>query len=145
MLNQQDGVIHHTRQRSKGAFMNRSVLVVEDDAIQRAAIVHWLADAGYHVVGVGHPRQALQAASFRQFSVVVLDLSLPEIDGIELMRRLQRCQVAAHYIITSGFDYSKRHASAIGAHACLQKPFSRAQFEAAVAKAYDAALATPVA
>ena len=124
--------------------MNRSLLVVEDDAIQRAAIVQWLADAGYRVIGVGHPRQALQAASFRQFAVVVLDLSLPEIDGIELIGRLQRCQEAVHFIITSGFEYSRRHASAIGAFACLQKPFARAKLLAAVAKAYDAAMMTPV-
>jgi DNA-binding NtrC family response regulator len=120
--------------------MKRTLLVVEDDAVQREIIVQWFTRAGYRVIGVGHPRQALQAASFRQFHVAIIDISLPEMDGIELMRRLKTTQAAAQFVITCAYEYPRRHAEDIGAFACLLKPCKMSHLEMIVDEAFENAV-----
>ena len=121
--------------------MDRSLLIVEDEIVQREAIVRWFTRAGYRIVSVGHPRRALQAASFQQFDVAILDLSLPEIDGIELMRQLKRRQEAAQFIILSGYEYPLSHAKENGAYTCLVKPCNLAHLETIVDGACEKAMA----
>lgn len=119
--------------------MNRSLLIVEDDPDQLDLLTHRFIRAGYHVVSVPHPRQALEAASSRQFQVAILDLSLPEMDGIELMHRLQRFQEDVHVVILSGYEYPDSRAKQAGAFACLQKPCALASLESRVEDAWERA------
>jgi len=81
-----------------------SLLIVEDDPDQLEALVRWFSCAGYEVTGVDHPHQALEAASVRQFQVALLDASLPEMDGFQLMQRLNLQQDWMQFIILSGHD-----------------------------------------
>lgn len=117
--------------------MNRSLLIVEDDRDQLDAATRWFIEAGCQVLGVAHPRQALQAASFRQFQVALLDASLPEMDGLELMQRLKRIQDAVQVVILSGYQYPEQRAKADGAFACLVKPCRMALLEATVENAFE--------
>jgi CheY-like chemotaxis protein len=122
-----------------------SLLVVDDDADQLLVLSHLLRRCGYHVVTADHPRQALVAASAGQFQVAILDASLPDVDGIELMKRLKRSQSDLQVIILSGYDFaqydSPEHlAKADCAFACLVKPCPLALLEATIADAIDHAL-----
>ena len=67
-------------------------------------------------------RQALEAASFQQFQVALLDASLPEMDGLELMHRLKRTQDGVQVVILSGCEYPIWRAKAEGVFAWLLKP-----------------------
>lgn len=104
--------------------MNRSLLIVDDDLPQLEMWTRCLIKDGCRVVGVAHPRDALRAASFRTFRVALLDLCLPEMDGVELMRRLQRLQDGIQVILVSAYEYPGARASAEGAFYCFRKPFS---------------------
>ena len=79
--------------------MNRSLLIVEDDPEQLDALVRWFILAGYEVTGAHHPSQALEAASLRQFQVALLDANLPEMDGLQLMQRLNLHQDGIQAVI----------------------------------------------
>ena len=120
--------------------MNRSLLIVEDDPAQLDALTHSFIRAGYRVVSVHHPRQALQAASFRQFQVALLDASLPEMDGFELMQRLKKMQHDIRVIIVSGFDFPIWRAKSEGALICLTKPYKMPLLEAIVVEAFEPAV-----
>ena len=120
--------------------MKGSILIVEDNLDQLNLLKLYFIQAGYQVTGVHHPRQALEAASFQQFQVALLDLSLPEMDGIELMQRLQRSQDEMQFIILSGYQYPYSQANADGAFACLVKPYNLKVLEATVEKALDSCL-----
>jgi CheY-like chemotaxis protein len=120
--------------------MNRSLLIVEDDPDQRDAATRWFVHVGYQVLSVAHPRQALLAASFQQFQVALLDASLPEMDGLELMRRLKRTQDGVQVVILSGCEYPLWRAKAEGAFAWLLKPCSRALIEETVQHAFEGAM-----
>lgn len=121
--------------------MNDSILIVDDDADQVTILQHWFIKAGYRVVGVTHPRQALEAASVRQFQFALIDASLPEIDGLELMSRLQRIQGDLNVVILSGYDYPQERAKTAGAYAFMTKPASLPRMQAIIEAARCTAFA----
>ena len=107
--------------------MNRSLLIVDDDTDQLSTLARWFSRRGYNVVTADHPRQALVAASAGRFQVALVDASLPEIDGLELMKRLKRMQNDLPVIILSGYDFSAYETGENGSStdspfACLTKP-----------------------
>jgi CheY-like chemotaxis protein len=66
-----------------------SVLVVEDDDSERALIMRTLSIAGYRVVGSTTGAEALAKFDEDQFDAVTLDLLLPDMDGLEVLRRIR--------------------------------------------------------
>jgi DNA-binding NtrC family response regulator len=119
--------------------MSCSLFIVEDDLGQLEMVSAKFVRAGYSVVSVHHPRQALEAASFRQFQVALLDASLPEMDGLELMHRLKRTQDGVQIVILSGYEYPIWRAKAEGAFTWLVKPCRLALLEATVQHAFERA------
>lgn len=69
--------------------MRRKVLLVEDDASLADVVAYNLAQSGYEVEHVVDGRQALEAARRKLPDLVILDLMLPIIDGLEVCRRLR--------------------------------------------------------
>jgi DNA-binding NtrC family response regulator len=122
--------------------LNRSLPIVDDDIDQLTVLTCWLTRRGYHVVTADHPRQALVAVSGRQFQAALVDASLPEVDGLELMKRLKRIQYDLPVIILSGYDFSAHEASeswstAESPFACLTKPCDLGLLEATIQDAVD--------
>jgi DNA-binding response OmpR family regulator len=106
------------------------VLVVEDDPAITTQLVRGLARAGYAVSSVGTGREVLGRAAA---DVVLLDLGLPDIDGIELCRRLRSRAVGAIIVITARGEESDRVlALDQGADDYLVKPFGLAEMLARV-------------
>ncbi|MFC7513454.1 HAMP domain-containing protein [Herbaspirillum sp. GCM10030257] len=66
----------------------RSLLVVEDDVMQRDAIVNLIGTGDVHIVAVGSGKEALEALHANQFDCMVLDLTLPDINGFELLEKI---------------------------------------------------------
>ena len=84
-----------------------SLLIVDDDPDQLDILSRIFPRSDYYVVAVNHPRRALEAASSQQFQVALLDLSLPDMDGIELMQRLQRTQDSRKRPVNcTGFEWA---------------------------------------
>lgn len=65
------------------------VLVVDDDPAVLEVVCEVLDEAGYEVAGVGHPTVTFALISGVHPDVVLMDLMLPEMDGLELARQLQ--------------------------------------------------------
>ncbi|MEC4723058.1 HAMP domain-containing protein [Noviherbaspirillum sp. CPCC 100848] len=66
----------------------RSLLVVEDDPMQRNMIVDLIGANDVHIVAVSSGKEAMEALHASQFDCMVLDLSLPDINGMELLDRI---------------------------------------------------------
>ncbi len=66
------------------------VLIVEDDRHIRELLTHHLERAGYECVPAADGKRALETAARRAFSLVVLDLMLPGVDGLAVCRELRR-------------------------------------------------------
>ena len=113
-----------------------SLLFVDDDEEMLESFSTWFTRHGFQVTAAGHPRQALAAVSNNDFDVAVLDVTLPEMSGIDLMEQLKG-RGDMPFIMLSGHNDPALHADAIGrgAYRFLLKPFSLSRLETFVREA----------
>jgi CheY-like chemotaxis protein len=113
------------------------VLLAEDDAPLRKVMAHVLADAGMEVSPVGHGGEAIELVRARDFDVALVDVVLPGIGGIELVRRIRELRPALPVLIASGHAGLFREAGLekLGVRRVLTKPFQLAEMLAAVGEA----------
>jgi two-component system response regulator MprA len=114
----------------------RSILVVDDDARLAQVIAMFFENAGYEVVTAGGGAAALEALGAQRPDVVVLDVMMPGLSGIEVCRRIRStADLADLPVLVLTADASNRAlARDAGADGFLAKPFSldglRAEVEA---------------
>ena len=101
-----------------------TVLVVEDDGETRAALVRELTTRGYRVEEAGDGQTALRHWENRRPDVVLLDLGLPDIDGLDIVRRVRR-EAMTPIVILSGRYEEREKVEALerGADDYVTKPF----------------------
>lgn len=115
--------------------VRRNVLVVEDEPAIADVVSRYLQRGGYETTIVGTGRDALGRAEAARPDVVVLDLMLPDIDGLEVMRRLRRDgrRRWAIILLTARAEESDRIVGLrLGADDYVVKPFSPAELVARV-------------
>ena len=106
------------------------LLLVEDKDSFRRLLVQALAGSSWEVVAVGDPREALAALDAGPFEVLVTDLRLPGMTGLELLKAARRSHPAIRAVLMSAFGESRDIVEAIrwGADDFLPKPFDLDQF-----------------
>ncbi|WP_086664659.1 response regulator transcription factor [Lentzea kentuckyensis] len=101
------------------------VLVVEDDPVVQAALVHALTDLGHVVQAVGTAVAALREASTNELDLVILDLGLPDLDGVAALRMLRGVSNVPVIVATArGAEHSVVSTLNAGADDYIVKPFS---------------------
>jgi CheY-like chemotaxis protein len=100
------------------------ILIVDDDAAITATFENILGGEGYEVATATDGDQAIDLAARRPFDVVLLDLVMPGIDGLDALRRLRSAAPRARIIILSAYIEPDREAEAfrLGAETVLSKP-----------------------
>ncbi len=102
----------------------RKVVVVEDDPSIAAAVVRALLQAGFDVELATDGRSGVEKGAAPNVALIVLDLMLPEIDGIEVLQRLRARTTAPILVVTARTEVSVRVAVfKEGAVDYLPKPF----------------------
>ena len=101
------------------------ILIVEDEQPLRAGLEDLLAAAGHEVAAAADGHAAIAAGLAKPFDLVVLDLMLPGVDGIEVCRRLRqaRPEIAILMLTARGSEDDKVAGFAAGADDYLAKPF----------------------
>ena len=103
----------------------RRILIVEDNETARKQMEVFLeTDSGLSVDTAANGSDALKALSERSYSVVVTDLKMPRVDGLQLLEEVQKRRLPADVIITTGFgtiDHAVQ-AMRLGAADFLTKP-----------------------
>src|SRR4030081_3892186 len=102
------------------------LLVVDDEPGIRESLSSILQDEGYEVDSVASAEEALDRASTGEFEVVLLDVWLPGIDGLEALSRLQASQRPPAVIMISGHGTIETavRATKLGAFDFIEKPLS---------------------
>ncbi|WP_029458065.1 response regulator transcription factor [Solidesulfovibrio alcoholivorans] len=106
----------------------KTVLVVDDDPSIRALIRLYLEGGGYAVLEAGDGRQAMKRFAGQSPDLVVLDIFMPEMDGLEVLQKLrEECRACRVMAISGGSAKVGMdllgHATIFGAHDVLEKPF----------------------
>jgi DNA-binding response OmpR family regulator len=109
------------------------ILVVDDDPTVAEVVVRYLEREGYTVESVGDGRAALDRAGTDVPDLVVLDLMLPGLDGLEVYRRLRRLAPVPVIMLTARGDEDDRVVGLeLGADDYVSKPFSPRELTARV-------------
>jgi CheY-like chemotaxis protein len=100
------------------------ILVVDHDAAITATFENILGGEGYAVATATDGEQAIELAARQPFDLVLLDLVMPGIDGLDVLRRLREVAPRTRIIILSAYIEPDREAEAfrLGAEAVLSKP-----------------------
>jgi two-component system response regulator AtoC len=118
---------------------NTRVLLVDDDITFRRVMTAELTRRGYGVVAVASGRDALEQAPQARPDVVLLDLRLGDMDGINVLERLRERLPSVGVVVLTGhgtIDTAIR-AIRLGAHEYLEKPCPIVQLEVAIQKASE--------
>jgi DNA-binding response OmpR family regulator len=109
------------------------ILLVDDEQAVQTLLTYPLRKEGYEVVGAVDGQEALDRFAEQRFDLVVLDLMLPKLDGIEVCRRLRtRSQVPIIMLTAKGDELDKVAGLEMGADDYITKPFSVREFRSRV-------------
>ena len=106
------------------ATANPVVLIIEDDAQMRRMLQTALRSHDYHVVEAGTAREGLAQAAGRNPDIILLDLGLPDGDGLDVARMLRKSTRRPIIVLSArGQERDKIAALDLGADDYLTKPF----------------------
>lgn len=115
---------------------HETILLVEDAEAMRSALREMLQELGYAVLAAANGREALRIAKNRKFDLLLTDLSMPEVSGRELMKRLRGGGREFKAILMSGHATGPLQAAEPEA-IFIQKPFQPEQLTALVRRVLD--------
>jgi two-component system, OmpR family, response regulator len=109
------------------------ILLVEDEQSVQTLLTYPLLKEGYEVIAVHDGREALDRFADQRFDLVVLDIMLPTLDGIEVCRRIRsRSQVPIIMLTAKDDEIDKVLGLEMGADDYITKPFSVREFRSRV-------------
>jgi DNA-binding NtrC family response regulator len=113
------------------------ILIMEDDANVARGLEMVLSEEGFDVNLAGTGRLAMEAFDRERFDLLVADLRLPDIDGMEIIREVKTKRPETEVIVITGYGTTAAAVEAmkLGAHDFLPKPFTDDQIKTAVGEA----------
>ena len=106
--------------------MTHSILIVDDESGIRQSLAALLRDEGYQVDAVASGEECLEAVERKPFSLVLLDVWLPKMDGLATLERLQEKDAAPMVVMISGHANIETavRATKLGAFDFIEKPLA---------------------
>jgi DNA-binding response OmpR family regulator len=109
------------------------ILLVDDEQAVQTLLTYPLRRDGYEVIAAHDGQEALRCFAEQRFDLVVLDLMLPKLDGVEVCRRMRsRSQVPIIMLTAKGDEIDKVVGLEMGADDYITKPFSVREFRSRV-------------
>ena len=117
------------------------VLIVDDEQVVRRALQRILERDGHQVTLAEGGQEAidLYAARWRDLDVVVLDVTMPDIDGREVLRRMREVNPDVRAILSSGYTVESDPSLSVAGTWVLEKPYTPDQVRVAIADAMEGA------
>jgi DNA-binding response OmpR family regulator len=109
------------------------ILLVDDEQSVQTLLSYPLRKDGYHVISALDGREALDRFGEARFDLVILDLMLPKLGGVEVCRQMRRqSQVPIIMLTAKGSETDKVAGLEVGADDYITKPFSMREFRSRV-------------
>jgi DNA-binding NtrC family response regulator len=118
------GSIRKPRTEHRKPMTEAAILVVDDEFLIRETLTEYLGQEGFAVVACSSGEEALARAGQRRFDIVLCDVHLPGLDGLELLERLQRLSPETFVLLITAYATVENAVEAfqLGAHDYLMKP-----------------------
>ena len=102
-----------------------SILIVDDEDSVRDSLLNWFIEDGYEVEAAENAKKALQLLEQRDFNIILVDIKMPGMDGLELQRRIKALNSETIVIIMTAFASVETAVQALkdGAYDYVTKPF----------------------
>jgi CheY-like chemotaxis protein len=113
------------------------ILVVEDDTNQRALYEEELRDEGYDVVTAGDGKEALARVADRKPDLIVLDVNMPGMDGLDTLARLQESDGKIPVILNTAYASYRDSYSSWSADAYVVKSSDLTELKTTVKRLLD--------
>ena len=120
----------------------KRILVVDDDPDIRQVLLDRMSSFGYVVETAVDGREALDALRLGGFDGMLLDMRMPQIDGLEVLRRTRVSHPDLPVVVVTALSVQQQAAQAVaeGARAYLLKPFDAPQLKQVVEQCFGPAL-----
>lgn len=111
-----------------------NILLIEDDAVLADGLLHTLGNSGYTLFCASTALAAEQLIESQDFDLIVMDLGLPDLDGLQLLRRFRHRKLSLPILILTARDSVNDRIEGIeqGADDYLTKPFELRELEARI-------------
>lgn len=119
--------------------MKEPILLIEDEKLMRVTLEDALKSSGYDVISFENGRDAIDALRESYFSIVVTDVRLPDVDGLEILKNIIENKKDTQVILMTAFGSIKDAVEAmkLGAFDYITKPFSLDEFLLLIKRALD--------
>jgi CheY-like chemotaxis protein/anti-sigma regulatory factor (Ser/Thr protein kinase) len=119
--------------------MASTLLIAEDNAVSRKMYSEALADEGYNIIDVGDGPAALDVIKNEQVDILLTDVVMPGMDGIELLEHAREIQPNLRAVVMTGHSTPDTIIGMFRNHACdfLAKPFGVEELRAVIQRAAE--------
>jgi two-component system, NtrC family, response regulator PilR len=119
--------------------VRNSILIVDDDKPICKALTILLTESGYDVEAVHHPDDAVERLGRHTYNLMILDIRLPKISGLELLKIVKERFAPLHVIVVTSYASvdSAIEAMKLGAYDYLTKPFSNDDIRLTVRRVFE--------
>lgn len=102
----------------------KKILVVDDDEEMRSLLQDFIAEEGFVPFSAENSAEAFRKMTGEAFDVIITDIRMPGLTGLDMLPRLKRTQPEAFILVITAFgnEQVKQKALERGAHAYLEKP-----------------------
>jgi two-component system, NtrC family, response regulator AtoC len=116
-----------------------SILIVDDEQRMANGLKTKLSQEGYEAMAVYTGKQALAVSKAQSFDVCILDVRLPDIDGVDLLGKLKSLQPSMEIVMLTGFASldTAIESMKLGANDYLTKPYKFSRLQSVITKAYE--------
>ena len=118
---------------------NARILIVDDERIARENLEHVLRREGFETVSAENGERALDELERREFDLVLTDLRMQPVDGMEVLRRTKECSPDTEVIVVTGYAsiFSAVEAMQQGAYYYVPKPYNIDEVRALTRRALE--------
>ncbi|MBI2425152.1 MAG: response regulator [Candidatus Hydrogenedentes bacterium] len=119
--------------------MKARILVVDDDPVSRKILSRHFSKVGFDVVSVESGKHALEELAGRRYDIVISDIVMPDMSGIDLLKSIRKEYQMVHVIMMTGVVTLDHALSCmrLGADTICFKPVNLGELDTAVEKAID--------
>ena len=116
--------------------MSKSILIVDDEAMIQRSLLNFLEGAGYSCTTAADASEALTILDSRHFDLVISDITMAGMDGIQFMRKAKRSFSHLDFIIMTGYSHEYSYVDIIEAGAAdyMIKPFEMKELRARIGR-----------